>query len=64
VSMRYIRSTYRVPAKRGMRVTLLGREGVITGSAGARLRVRWTGETRSVFAHPVYGMVYHPEVTL
>lgn len=59
--MNYIRSAYNVPAKRGMRVTIDGRSGVITGSCQAYLRVRFDGEKSSRFCHPTWRVVYHVE---
>ena len=64
MSMDYIRRTYGVPAKRGARVRLNwcppapAVEGVITGAAGARLRIRLDGEKRSRTAHPTWCVEY------
>lgn len=58
MSMQYVRSYYGVPAKRGGRVTYLGRPGRIT-SADHRLRVRLDGDTFSSIIHPTEdGLVY------
>lgn len=66
MSMAYIRTHYRVPAKRGGRVEFTssdrdGREvmeGTITGSRGASLRVRLDGNNRSYIFHPTYNLRY------
>ena len=60
----YIRRTYGVPAWRGARVLCdwyppePARDGVITGSDDARLRVRLDGENRSRICHPTWNMTY------
>lgn len=62
--MAYIRQTYGVPAKRGMRVEYMsGRDyelmqGVIVGSRGAHLRIRLDGARHSGLFHPTYNLVY------
>lgn len=58
MSAAYVRSHYRVPAKRGNRVSVDGRTGVITSMPGAYLRVRFDDETRSVPAHPTWRVQY------
>jgi hypothetical protein len=58
MSAAYVRAYYRVPAARGMRVTVDGRPGVITGFRDAGLRVRFDGETRSTPAHPTWRVQY------
>lgn len=64
MSMDYIRSTYKVPAKRGARVRVdwyppePAREGTITGTDGARLRIRLDGDERSRIAHPTWRVEY------
>jgi hypothetical protein len=63
MSLDYIRQSYGVPAKRGMRITIDGRPATITGSAGARLRVRRDGEKRTVIAHPTWRVDYSPKPT-
>ena len=54
--MKWIRLYYKVPAKRGARVEYVGadlpRTGVVTGTCGTRLRVRWDGEKFSSIHHP------------
>lgn len=59
MSMEYIRKTYGVPAKRGMRVTRDGRPGVITGSGSTYVRVRFDGWNHSRPCHPTWRMEYH-----
>jgi len=68
MSMAYIRKTYGVPARRGMRVTYqpdtAGRapwHGVITSAQGAYLRIRRDGDTRTYPApfHPEWGLTYN-----
>ena len=58
MSMEYIRNTYGVPAKRGMRVTAYGKPGVITGAKGAYIMVRLDGKTFSLPHHPTDEIVY------
>lgn len=65
MSMQYIRDYYRVPAKRGGRVEYTGggkaTTGTITGTSGARLRVRMDGDTAAGNYHPTWAMRYLPE---
>lgn len=61
-SFDYVRHAYGVPAKRGVRVTVGGRSGVITSGAGAHIRIRLDGEARHRAGnyHPTgSGIVYH-----
>lgn len=62
MSMEYIRRTYAVPAKRGMRVRLMGPvvkfEGVIVASQGARLRVRRDDNGLIYTLHPSWNVQY------
>ena len=64
MSMDYIRRTYGVPAKRGGRVQYTGRTGpqlgTITGSRGARLRIRLDGDNYSLNFHPTWQLQYLP----
>lgn len=65
MSMEYIRNAYRVPAKRGARVQYTGEKrptlGTITGSEGARLRIRMDGEKHTGIYHPTWEIRYLPE---
>lgn len=56
--MAYIRRTYGVPAKRGMRVVANGKPGVITGTVSASLRIRLDGERHSAPWHPTWRIDY------
>lgn len=62
MSLKYIRDTYGVPAKRGGRVEYIGNgvaiQGTITGSRGARIRVRLDGDRYSVTFHPTWRIRY------
>lgn len=63
MSMDYIRSYYRVPAKRGGRIEYTGsnskgRRGVITGSRGARLLIRFDDDGRTYVFHPTWEIKY------
>ena len=52
MSMKYIRDTYKVPAKRGGRVRWNNSEGTIYGTDMARLKVRFDGDACQVILHP------------
>ena len=62
MSMEYIRTYYRVPAKRGGRVIYTGsagaRQGTITGSRGARILIRLDGEPNAMVFHPTWQIEY------
>ena len=64
MSLEYIRRTYGVPAKRGSRVRVdwyppePAREGTITGSRQAHLRIRLDGEKHSRTVHPTWRIEY------
>jgi hypothetical protein len=63
MGIRYIRDTYKVPAKRGMRIRHYvggGRSvfGVITGARNAHILVRLDGYTFSLPFHPTWCMEY------
>lgn len=61
MSLKYIRDYYKVPAKRGMRVTVDGKPGVITASArGPYIMVRFDGDKFSRAAHPTWRVEYIP----
>lgn len=53
VGLPYIRIRLRVPARRGGRVELGGRFGIITGASGEHVLVRFDGEPRPSIVHPV-----------
>lgn len=57
MSMDYVRRYYRVPAKRGGRVKFAGDLATITGSDGARLRIRCDDGARLI-VHPTWRMEY------
>jgi hypothetical protein len=59
MSASYVRDYYRVPAKQGMRVTVNGRDGVITDCPDQYIAVRFDGETESVRCHPTWRVDYH-----
>ncbi len=65
MSMAYIRQSYNVPAKRGGRVLYTHatphRQGTITGSRGARLRIRLDGDTDPGIYHPTWELTYLPQ---
>ena len=63
MSMAKIREQYGVPARRGMRVTVYGNPGVISGSSPTNLHllVRFDGNVFSVPCHPTWRVTYHPE---
>lgn len=53
-SLQYVRETYGVPVKRGMRVIDEGgRSGIVTCGDGAHVRVRLDDEKRSGRYHPL-----------
>lgn len=64
MSMAYIRRSYGVPAKRGARVEYTGeaetQKGTITGTCGARLRIRMDGENYTGIYHPTWEIRYLP----
>lgn len=65
MSMEYIRKTYGVPAKRGGRVEFESGAnnmllGTITGSRGARLRIRLDGHKHAFNYHPTWNLTYLP----
>lgn len=63
-ALEYIADTYRVPAKKGQRVTYTGakepRSGVIVGARGAYLTVRFDGDAKAHSApfHPTWEIEY------
>lgn len=63
MSMEYIRRTYGVPAKRGNKVAFnptgyVRSIGVIIGSRGQYLRVRWDGDGATHTLHPTWRVEY------
>jgi hypothetical protein len=63
VGMAEIREAYDVPAKKCMRVTVDGRYGVIVGTTGDQIRVRFADSPASVPCHPRWRVVYHVPFT-
>ena len=66
MSMKYIRRTYGVPARRGGRVEYLASDGermfgTITGSRGGNLRVRLDVADHSMCFHPTWALRYLPD---
>lgn len=59
-SLDYVRRYYGVDARRGMRVAVDGRPGVLTTGAGHYIRVRFDGERHSVPCHPTWRVDYAP----
>jgi hypothetical protein len=62
MSAAYVRNYYKVPAKRGMRITIEGKPATIVGFRGPHLRLRIDGEKHIVSAHPTWEITY-PEGT-
>ena len=64
MSMEYIRKSYHVPAKRGMRVVFAGNigptplHGTIIGSRNALLCVLVDGEIHRRLLHPTWELTY------
>lgn len=58
--MEYIRNYYGVPLRRGLRVRVNGKLGVITGasSAQAHVNVRFDGQKHSIPCHPTWRFEY------
>lgn len=59
MSASYVRDYYRVPAKRGMRVTVDGKPGRIVRFPYASLGVRFDGEKFTTPCHPTWRVDYH-----
>ncbi|MGJ7499947.1 hypothetical protein ACSFBF_06275 [Variovorax sp. ZT5P49] len=53
VGLPYIRVRFKVPARRGSRVELNGKFGVITGASGEHVLVKFDGEFAAAIVHPV-----------
>jgi hypothetical protein len=58
--MDYVRRTYGVPARRGLRVTVDGKPGVIT-RATHYVFVRFDGTDYSRACHPTWRVDYAPD---
>lgn len=58
MSMSQIRKKHTVPARRGMRVSVDGRRGVITSARRGYIFVRFDGLTFSLGCHPTWRVVY------
>jgi len=59
--MAYIRKTYSVPARRGQHIRFEGQmAGVIVGSSGAYLRVRFPMLNKTATLHPTWRVEYLP----
>lgn len=62
MSMAWVRKTYRVPAKRGGRVTYTGEGrpefGTIASARGGRLNIRIDGVKHALPFHPTWELAY------
>jgi hypothetical protein len=56
--MEWIRRTYDVPARHGMRIEFDGKPATIIGAGGGHLRFRIDGEKHRTIGHPCYLIVY------
>ena len=61
MSMKNIRDTYKVPAKRGMHVMANGEYGKILSARGAHLKVKIDRRKRPKLYHPTWHMVYYTD---
>ncbi|MCM8555674.1 hypothetical protein [Streptomyces sp. STCH 565 A] len=57
-TMEWIRRTYDVPARHGMRIEYDGKPATIVGAGGGYLRFRVDGEKHRTVGHPCYRIVY------
>jgi hypothetical protein len=57
--MKWIRDTYKVPAKRGMRVMANGEMGTIIAARGGHLKVKLDMYKRPELYHLTWHMVYY-----
>ena len=57
-TMEWIRRTYDVPARHGMRIEYDGKPATIVGTRGPYLAFRIDGEKRIAADHPTYRIVY------
>ncbi len=62
-SFDYIRSYYKVPAKRGGRVKFDGKPGTIVWTDGPYLRIRLDGQRGVESFHPLWKIEYLDTVT-
>lgn len=60
-SLEWIRATYGVPAKRGMRIRVQGKEGTINMWRDGYLMVRFDGDNRTKPVHPKWNITYLDE---
>ena len=58
MGIKYIRDTYHVPAKRGMRVEANGEAGRIIGAQGGYLKIKMDMRKKPELYHPTWHMVY------
>ena len=63
MSMKWVRDTYGVPAKRGGRVHFAWppespSDGTIVGTDAGRLRVRLDGRKHTTILHPTWNVTY------
>lgn len=60
MSAQYVRDYYGVPAKRGQRIIVDGRPGVITSfdRSGAHINVRLDGDKHPTPCHPTWRVEY------
>lgn len=56
--LEYIKTTYHVPAKRGGKVKFQGKPGIITGTRGPHVLVKFDGESKAKPCHPTWEMEY------
>jgi len=54
----YVRNYYRVPAKRGGKITFEGKPGTIVGFRDQYLRARLDGEKEILTLHPTWEVEY------
>ncbi|MEV0556319.1 hypothetical protein AB0I27_23055 [Streptomyces sp. NPDC050597] len=57
-TMEWIRRSYDVPARHGMRIEYDGKPATITGASSGGLVLRVDGERHKVYTHPCYRIVY------
>ena len=57
-AMEWIRKSYSVPAKRGMKVTVDGEAGVIASAKHGYIMVRFDGKKHAEPCHPTWRVEY------